>query len=487
MSPPVTNADPTADDSRNGITPITPSGNSLPVSAEAERAILSCIALEPERCFPLVSRHINQLKRLLGIAKGEGITPPPANQPKPSAKKLKTVSDCTKESAGFFYKTQHAILYSALNNTYTRHHSCDLILVTQHLNDHDLLAQAGGPAAPVELLDDVSSTTVLHHYLAICTEKFMQRRALEFATELRATALTPPTTAGDTNDQFLRGIIAARQSLSAIETIAINRGNLQQLALNTDDTDPENTLNPLPELLTDLNAVPPHDPIYITGYIIPESLAHLAENTTTENEDGETETQSGRILFSLSEINTHTTDPRLAEILRNRWIVTLINRDEANTEWIDLTPLHTFLKDQLDNARRLSILHLITADQTSATAETLRTAAEQDNAKLPDDILWESGLVFYGANGGLNLREDILARRIVLQKQILYCGGEFWIWTAHGVWKKLTNSHLYLQEWMRQALRKTEDGLELITKNRIASVASLIQSTHFLEPEQLNR
>ncbi len=459
--------------------------NAMPCSEDAEKAVLACIALAPERCFALVFRHINQMKRQLGTAQGETLPDPPAGSPKLTKAKSKTVDACTKESFGFFYKTQHAVLYSALSNTYHRHNSCDLILVTQHLNDHDLIDQAGGPAAVSDLIDDQATTTVLHHYLSICTEKFMQRRALAFATDLRALALTPTTS--ETGDAFLRGIIAGRRNLAAIETIAINRGNLQTIALNTADTDPENVLNPLPELLADLNATPPHDPIFITGYTIPETLAHLSENQTVTDEDGEETTTTGRTLFSLTEINKHIADPRLHEILRGRWIVTLTIRDEANTEWNDLDAIHAFLKEQLDTARRLGLVHLLQSDLPTATTTSLRILSEQPAAELPEDLIWESGLIFYGANGGVNVREEILARRIVLQKQLMFCAGDFWIWTERGVWRKCDNSLLYLKKWLRAALCKTEGGLELITENRIKSVADGIKSHRFIEPEALNR
>jgi hypothetical protein len=441
----------------------------IPVAPESEKALLSCILLEPLRCLPIIHRHIGEMKRLVGLA---GIEPKIIKDRKTGEDKPKDHKPADyKNSCGFFYKADHTLLYEAVHHVFETAGTVDIVILSQHLADTNSLEKVGGAGAVADLLDELPSTSMLHHYLGIVTEKFLQRRAIELSTELRTAALTP----GETPDQFTRRIIQFRQTLTNLESASLLRNRTHQIANHTEDTDPANTLNPLPDLLCEINAVPIHQPVYITS----------------ANFGGKPEDH----FFSVKEISKHTADPRLTEILKDRWIVGILIRDTENTRWEDQTAIENFIKTHLDHIARAGVIKNCGGGLPTGRGQSGTDSADSqfflglaETADIPEDILWtENALIFQGANGGRNLREDILARRIVLWKQLLFCGGEFWQWLPAGYWKKLTNSKLYIEKWMRQALRKTEGGLELITTNRINSVKNLIQSTRFIEPEQLNR
>jgi len=116
-----------------------------PVALEAEMSLLGSMILDP-----------NVIADVIGALKGPGD----------------------------FYDDRHAHIYSALVDVYDRHHSGDLVQVTDLLRDKAVLDLVGGPAYLVELANAVPTAVNAPHFARIVAEKAKLRRLIQAAGQI---------------------------------------------------------------------------------------------------------------------------------------------------------------------------------------------------------------------------------------------------------------------------------------------------------------
>lgn len=114
-----------------------------PHSEEAERGVLGCCLLDPNRC---IADCIEKLKD---------------------------------DGKSAFYDLRHQTIYETLVEMVDSLQSVDLITVQQNLKDRQLLDQIGGIAYLSQLQDAVPSAANLSYYLGIIREKYLLRKLIQ--------------------------------------------------------------------------------------------------------------------------------------------------------------------------------------------------------------------------------------------------------------------------------------------------------------------
>jgi len=119
---------------------------SMPLNADAERAALSCMLLDPAEILP------------------------------------KAIE---KMSPAFFYVPAHRTIYEAMLHLYKTRTggTLDLIVLSTELDNREQLESVGGPKALADLLDDVPTTALFDDYVHFLKEKFVLRRVIQGCTE----------------------------------------------------------------------------------------------------------------------------------------------------------------------------------------------------------------------------------------------------------------------------------------------------------------
>ncbi|MCC6884151.1 MAG: replicative DNA helicase [Verrucomicrobiales bacterium] len=128
---------------------------SLPVSADTERAALSCMLKDPN---DIIGRSVEKM-----------------------------IPD-------FFYVPSHKVIYETLLDLFRNRPGgeIDLITLNSILTDRGLLEKAGGYGALAELLNDVPTTAFFDQYVEILKEKYVLRQVIVGCTESIAKAYEDP-------------------------------------------------------------------------------------------------------------------------------------------------------------------------------------------------------------------------------------------------------------------------------------------------------
>lgn len=146
---------------------------SLPVSADAERAALSCMLKNPND--------------MIGQA-------------------VETLSE------DYFYIPAHRIIYDTLLDMFKNKPGgqIDLITLNAVLTDRDLMDSVGGPGQVAELMDDVPTTAFFEHYCEILKEKFILRRIIQDCTKSIQAAYDDPENVTGLLDSVEKDVLSIR-------------------------------------------------------------------------------------------------------------------------------------------------------------------------------------------------------------------------------------------------------------------------------------
>ena len=146
---------------------------SMPLNADAERAALSCMLMDPSNMIPVAIE---------------------------------------KMSPGFFYIPAHRILYDCLLHLYKTRPggALDLIVLSTELDQRGQLDSVGGPKALADLLDDVPTTALFDTDIGFLKEKFVLRRVIQDCTECVTHAYDGPEKVADFLDTVEKRILKIR-------------------------------------------------------------------------------------------------------------------------------------------------------------------------------------------------------------------------------------------------------------------------------------
>lgn len=105
------------------------------------------------------------------------------------------------------------------------------------------------------------------------------------------------------------------------------------------------------------------------------------------------------------------------------------------------------------------------------------------SASLPKGIVYE-GCVTAGQRG-LKCYEDLLARRLVNDEQLIFSAASFWRYDDRGLWRREPDT-LGIEATIREALTVI-GASELITKSRVSSILGLAKSVRHCPVEHMNK
>ncbi|MDF1862208.1 MAG: replicative DNA helicase [Verrucomicrobiales bacterium] len=146
---------------------------SMPLNADAERAALSCMLLDPSQIMP------------------------------------KAIE---KMSPAYFYIPAHRTIYECLLHLYKTRTggTVDLIVLSTELDQRQQLESVGGPKALADLLDDVPTTALFEDYVGFLKEKFVLRRVIQDCTESVTRAYDGPESVADFLDSVEKKVLQIR-------------------------------------------------------------------------------------------------------------------------------------------------------------------------------------------------------------------------------------------------------------------------------------
>ncbi|MDF1812945.1 MAG: replicative DNA helicase [Verrucomicrobiales bacterium] len=147
---------------------------SMPVDADAERAVLSCMLKDPTNIIPMAE---NVLK-----------------------------------SPDFFYIPAHKIIFETIISLYRTQQGgkLDVILLNSELQDQELMDRVGGPKFVADLLDDVPTTAMFGPYVEVLKKKFILRRVISDCTKCVAEAYDHPENAAVFLDGVEKSVLKIR-------------------------------------------------------------------------------------------------------------------------------------------------------------------------------------------------------------------------------------------------------------------------------------
>ena len=148
---------------------------SLPVSSDAEKAVLSCMLKAPA---DVIGQAVEKLN-----------------------------TDC-------FYIPAHRIVYETLIDLYQNQAmgELDLVVLNNTLSDRGHMESVGGPAAVAELLDDVPSIKMFDYYANILKSKFVLRRIIQDCGECANQAYDDPEAVFDLLDDVESRVLKIRDA-----------------------------------------------------------------------------------------------------------------------------------------------------------------------------------------------------------------------------------------------------------------------------------
>ena len=156
---------------------------SMPVDADVERAVLSCLLKAPSE--------------LIG----------------------KSIETMNKE---YFYIPAHLTIYETLLDLFNAGSDIDIIILNSTLTNQGLIDSVGGPAAIAELLDDVPTTALFDYYVDILKDKFILRKIIQGCTK-------NITDAYDNADEVINLLDNAEKEIFAIREAAEREGSIRAM------------------------------------------------------------------------------------------------------------------------------------------------------------------------------------------------------------------------------------------------------------------
>jgi replicative DNA helicase len=146
---------------------------SMPLNADAERAALSCMLLDPVTIIPKAIESMN---------------------------------------AEFFYIPAHRVIFETLLHLYKTRPggTLDLIVLNTELSNQGRLDAVGGPKTLADLLDDVPTTALFDDYVGFLKEKFVLRRVIQDCTSCVTEAYDGPGNAANFLDTVEKRVLQIR-------------------------------------------------------------------------------------------------------------------------------------------------------------------------------------------------------------------------------------------------------------------------------------
>ena len=110
-----------------------------------------------------------------------------------------------------FYVPAHQKIYNAVLELYEKHKPVDVLSVTNHLKERDILKDVGGSAYLAELTNKVTTASHISHYGKIVKEKHVLRDLIQASAEITENAFQTPDDVEELLDGIEQKILAISQ------------------------------------------------------------------------------------------------------------------------------------------------------------------------------------------------------------------------------------------------------------------------------------
>lgn len=122
---------------------------------------------------------------------------------------------------GHFYVPSHGKLFEVLVEHFENGKTVELVSLTQHLMDRDLLDTIGGPAAITEIFTYAPTAAHFDSHLGIVKDKHILRNIIRSCTESIATAYDDPEDVQELLDSVEQKVLEIRESAETAEEMNV--------------------------------------------------------------------------------------------------------------------------------------------------------------------------------------------------------------------------------------------------------------------------
>lgn len=111
-----------------------------------------------------------------------------------------------------FYKPEHGKIYSVIREMFNEGHAIDILTVTQSLKKKGELEQIGGPFFISQLTNRVASAANVEQHARIISQKFIQRKLIEYASDTITNAFDETKDVFDLLDKAEQGLFTISEN-----------------------------------------------------------------------------------------------------------------------------------------------------------------------------------------------------------------------------------------------------------------------------------
>lgn len=111
-----------------------------------------------------------------------------------------------------FYKPEHGKIYAVIREMFNNGHAIDILTVTQHLKKKGELEQIGGPFFISQLTNRVASAANVEQHARIISQKFIQRKLIEYASDTITNAFDETKDVFDLLDKAEQGLFTISEN-----------------------------------------------------------------------------------------------------------------------------------------------------------------------------------------------------------------------------------------------------------------------------------
>lgn len=124
-------------------------------------------------------------------------------------------------AAGDFYKPAHSAIFKAILKLYEKSQPIDILTVTNHLKEDNLLDTVGGAAYLTALIDKVPTASHIEHYAKLVKEKKILRDLISASAEITENAFQPGDDIENILDDIEKKIFSISQGSISQKFISI--------------------------------------------------------------------------------------------------------------------------------------------------------------------------------------------------------------------------------------------------------------------------
>jgi len=351
-----------------------------------------------------------------------------------------------------FYNPCNKAIWDSLVKLYEEHGDFSLNLVLSEMTNSPILDELGGISYVSEVATERIPYTWLDQYLSRVSENWFRRLMWRASQELQKQSAE-----GDIGEGIFK----------AFDQVELLRGRMLDLSASSSDET---------AIIALIDEIPNSETIWLVRN--DESVKALKEiglyaiaPYDLKVSGTLRESFRGRIVIGVKEIDQESTAEE-----------NFVRRIFSITKILTLIPLKKFYP----SISPCSIGKLI--EECKRLLQPIEFIRQQivtlaDESRVPFSLAMEN-IYEYGERGGVVINQNELADRLVRYHDLLHAG-DFWSWQSSGYYKNVETTE-EIDSYIRYGLCESEATELSISSPLVDSVKSLMRSSNFCHPNQLN-